>query len=310
MSKRAIAEILVDLVYQAESLGGDGDRHRTTLWFVRAADTLALFLPVDSQLRRTFTKFLDENDRAESAEVPPVAVDLIRIAYDQNRVRPDDTQLAEVRQDLNIVMGEIFTKSWWFRIPVAALLAAVAFAFGGVIQLANINVDIRERVAAAEKKAEQEIDTQKTEIAKALKQVGDDARNQVSKQLTTELTGHVNSAKGDITAAAQSYVKDLQRQKAPDLEAAFATSRYRTDVLQRSVAASERKLSDLQVKTEMIQRGMAQITKVGNASGFWQRLSIYLDRSRNDVLIATTTLGAAIVLSTIALVVSLRRRRW
>lgn len=290
-----LGELVSEGQHLTQHLLHSKDRQRTLIWFARAKDMLALFLPLESELRKAFSALADTQTAGTSASVPEEAVALIRVAADINRIQRDESM--DLRHDIESVINDTFAKSWWFRIPVAILVAATVVALGGVVQIGYMNIDIRQRAAAAVAKADEDIKAQKLQAQSAITKIGDDATKAVQEQLKTELRSHVETMKHDISAAAQIHVEDLKRQKTPELEAAFATAKFKVESLQHNVAGEEKRLTELESRAAELSRAIAKMTATEGREGPIDRLGGYLNRSRGYVLTEAVVVFASLLLS-------------
>jgi hypothetical protein len=302
MNKYAIAAQLDELQSEGrvlrESRSPD-NRARTTLWFARALDSIAMFLPAESELWKTLVRQRDEFVKNEElTALQPQALMAIQFASDLNRARRDERMTAEIREQINAIAIETYGKSTIFRGTLALLVATIGFAFLGIFQLNNLKIDVRERAEQAAKKAEQEINDQKALASKAIASVGTDARQEVEKQLRTELQAHLNDTKQKMTVEAQAHIDDLKRQKAPELEAALITARTNVSALQGRVSVTQKATSDLEERLNLITRDLDRIRKTGQGSSWLERLSAFLDRARGyvagEIIVILLTLGISL----------------
>jgi hypothetical protein len=229
MNRYAIDACLNELATEGQWLVGGDNRQKALVWFARAGGVLSAILPADSELRKTFDEAASVHLGDTSAKLPQQAVDLLRVASELNRLRRDEGILLDLRQDVQTVIAETFVKSWWFRLPIAILVTTIAFALVGVVQISNMSIDVRQHAEAAAKKAEDDIAAQRDRTQKSIAQIGDNAREAVQSQITSALRDSTTAAKTQISAAALARVNELKEQKAPELEAAFATARFSTD---------------------------------------------------------------------------------
>lgn len=305
-----LRSLLDDVTSEGKALIGQNNPQKATAWYMRAKNAFAIAFPADSELRRA----LDACEKAASSAggtnyVSPEAVDVAKIASQQEFLSNGERSVSELQRDVALIIHETFLRSPWVKVPVVILLAAVGFAIGGVIQLANINVDINKRADSSLKNVEQQIEQKKQDTAKSLTRIADDARDQVSKALNAELKTHVDVTKKSISEAADSYVKELRAQKTPDLEAAFATSRYRVGELQQQLTAAEKRLAQAQEQIAELNRALRQINHATAGGDTLTHLSAALSRSRMAVIVEVTAIALAVALSAFAAVFSFRNRR-
>jgi hypothetical protein len=284
------------------------NRDRVRVWFANAIDT-TVFLGAESELRRLLILARDDVEKTEVATLPTRALDIIHKAAGLNRVRRDEGMITEIRNDINAIALETYAKSWPFRVTLAALFATFGFAILGIVQLNNLRVDVRERAEAAAKKAEQEINEQKAATSKAIASLGSDARQEVEKQLRLELQAHVTETKRAITTAAQAHIENLQRQKAPELEAALIISRMNVEALQRRINQSQEKIAELEARVTTLSRGVDQMRATVRGSSTLDRLGAFLDRSRGYVAGEIIALTIALALSAFAMGFTIYKHR-
>ncbi|HEY2094567.1 MAG TPA: hypothetical protein VGJ81_22125 [Thermoanaerobaculia bacterium] len=286
---------------------------RVRVWLARSRDVIALVLPENSRLLKEFDETHDLFLKKGLNTLPPTALMVIHSASTINRARRDDALAAELRDEMNSIALQTYSNSLPFRATIGLLALTAGFAILGVFQLNNFKVDVRERAETAARKAEQEIEQQKVIASKAISAISVDARQEVERQLKSELQSHVTDTKRGITVAAQSYIDDLKRQKAPELEAALLVSRMNLEGLRKQLLDTQQRLAQVEEKSNTLKRGLDQMRKVTAGSSILDKLSAFLDRSRGYVAGEIVAIACALLLALFATcfsVYKLRRARW
>jgi len=335
LDKYAIDHWLARLMQEGETLREKGSEEEKKIWLATASGTLAFFLPKDSPIVNALNEIRD----AESQTGPEAiqlgrAVQLLQVAAEFNRMRRDDQTVATLREDLRSVMGETFLKSPWFYIGIVILTAAFGLAVLGVIQIKGYKIDAEQEVINAQSRINRQLESvQKTigEIGERATKSADAARQVVETKLDSQLATYVTTTKGRIGKKAEEYLgslkdtktnaeqridkeavkylENLKRTKTPELESSLITLNQSRADLQNRIEKLQQDTLFLKGRVDELTEGLKRLHVAAKASPF-ERLSIFLNRSRYFVLLEVVITGLALLFSIIVLgAILLQRRR-
>jgi chromosome segregation ATPase len=174
----------------------------------------------------------------------PEALRYLSIATEFNRDRRDNEGLAALREDVQSIIEKTYLKSWWFRITVLLLGAAVIFALWGDVKLQGYSLDVRKDVKDAKEKIEADknqvdadVKDAKEKIQADAKQVqadivsigtrvqanADEASQRVEKKLDSQLASFLENARHRIDNGAEAHLETLKQTTSPALKSGLQT---------------------------------------------------------------------------------------